>query len=464
MTAIHRAILGLILPVIGIPCFAEVAAKEQELKPGQVFHLEFPQLGPTENAAVARMGVYLPKDYSADHRFPLLVWFGGGAGGDNPGTARQIAGDSGFICVGLPYQKGLVWKTPWTFYAPMLRELERVVPNIHARQRACSGFSSGGAAICFSMVDEDAGFRDYFYAFMPGGAGWVMGDFGPLKKRPIYAFIGSKDTRASGFRGIETAAKQAGADITYFEYDAGHAMPTSHFPQIRQWLIEKVVLRDLAELRQAMQTAVGSGHHGKAFRAASEIKSVTPPSMPDHGEALAVIAKVRPMGEALAGKITSAPMAEQQRFVLEWKGCDFVGPVEQKCAVLAASQLAQVLGQQPVSPAMLKKYITLWEGFPAAGEAMVHYEKFAAQALVKVREIPTAELRNRALQQFITTWEPSPSCREARQLREEIARQEMAVIKEIKAKGTMKTKLREFIRTYEGTDAAVEATSLLEAR
>jgi hypothetical protein len=464
MPAIRRSILYVILSVIGFPCLAENPVKDPEIKPGQVFHLTFPQLGPSENAAVARMGIYIPKDYAADRRFPLLVWFGGGAGGDDPGPARQIAGDSGFICVGLPYQKDLVWKTPWTYYEPMLRELGRVVPNIHPSQRACSGFSSGGAAICFSMVNKDPGFRDYFYAFMPGGAGWAMGDFSPLRKRPVFAFVGSKDTRVTGFRGIETAAKQAGADITYFEYDAGHEMPTEHLPKIRQWLIEKLVLRDLPQLRKAMQAAVDARQYGKAFHAASEIRNVTPPTMPDHAEARAVIAKMLPFGEALAQKVLTAPLAEQQRFALEWKGCDFTGPVAEKCAVAAAGQLTKILAQQPVSPAMLKKYLTFWEGFPAAAVAMEHYEKFAAQALVQVRELPAPDARNRGLQQFIATWAPSPSCREARQLREEIARQELAVIKEIKAKGTMKSKLHEYLRNFVGTDAAIEAKSLLESK
>jgi hypothetical protein len=157
-------------------------------------------------------------------------------------------------------------------------------------------------------------------------------------------------------------------------------------------------------------------------------------------------------------------LAEQQRFALEWKGCDFTGPVAEKCAVAAAGQLTKILAQQPVSPAMLKKYLTFWEGFPAAAVAMEHYEKFAAQALVQVRELPAPDARNRGLQQFIATWAPSPSCREARQLREEIARQELAVIKEIKAKGTMKSKLHEYLRNFVGTDAAIEAKSLLESK
>jgi hypothetical protein len=464
MKTIHLAML---LPAgLAIACLLPAGAAEPDprVKPGGQFHIEFPQLGASESSATTRMGVWIPSDYTSDRKFPLLVWFGGGAGGDNPGPARQIVGDEGFVCVGLPYQKGLVWKTPWSFYEPMLRELEKAVPNIHPRQRACAGYSSGGAAICHSMVAADSGFRDYFHAFMPGGAGWVMGDFSPLRGRPIFAFMGASDTRAGEFRKIEGAAKSARADITYLEYEGGHVMPNKHFPEMREWLIHKVVLRDLPELRKSMQAAVASREYGRAFRAADEIRSVTPRDSADHAEALATIERVKPHGEELARKVLAAPLAEQQRFVREWRGCDFAEPVAEKCAETAASQLSRILSQQPVSPAFLKKYITMWEGFPAADEAVDHYEKFAAEALGKVRDISPDSAKNQALRQFIATWEPAPSAAEARRLREEIARAEFETVTAIKAKGTMKAKLREFVRTYEGTEVEHEARRLLEER
>ncbi len=445
-------------------CPAQATGPDPRVKPGGQFHIGFPQLGPSESAETARMGVWIPTDYTTGRKFPLLVWFGGGPGGDNPGPARQIAGNERFICVGLPYRKGLVWKTPWSFYEPMLRELEKAVPNIHPRQRACAGFSSGGAAICFGMVAENSGFRDYFHAFMPGGAGWAMGDFSPLGGRPIYAFIGASDSRAGGFASIETAAKTARADITYLKYGGGHVMPDKHFPEMREWLFNKVALRDLPELRKTMQSAIAAREYGKAYRAADEIRSVTPKDSPDHAEALAAIRQVTPHGEELARKTLAAPLADRQRFVREWQGCDFVQPVAEKCAETAATQLSRILGQQPVSPAFLKKYITMWEGFPAAGEALGHYEKFAADAFDKIRDLSPASAKNQALRQFIATWEPAPSAAEARRLREEIARAEFDIITAIKAKGTMKAKLREFVRTYEGTEVEKEAGRLLEER
>jgi hypothetical protein len=463
MNRIHRAVFCplLLVAVLVVPALRAIAAPE--LQPGRVFHLEFPTLGPSEHAALPRVGVYLPTDYSTARKFPLLVWFGGGAGGDNPGPARQLAGDSGFICAALPYEKGKVWKTTWAYYEPMLRELERAVPNIHPRLRACAGFSSGGAAICFGMGDENPGFRDYFHAFMPGGAGWEMGDMSPLRGRPIFAFIGKNDTRAGGFASIETAARAARADLTYLLYDGGHEMPAAHLPDMRRWLIEKVALRDLPQLRESMRAATAAREFGKAFRAAGEIRDLTAPGTPEHEEALATIARVTPHGEELAQKILAAPLADQQRFVRDWQGCAFAGPVAAKCAEVAAAQLARILAQQPVSPAYLKKYLDLWDGFPAAADALGPFETFAAEALDKARSVQAPAARNNALRQFIETWHPAPSATTARELREELARTELAAIREIPAKATRKARLRDFMRDFTGTAAEGDARQLLES-
>ena len=440
-----------------VPC----QANQPALVPGKVFHLLFPELGPSEHSDQTRVGVYLPTDYSPDRKFPLLVWFGGGPGGDNPAAARQITGDSGFICAALPYRKGLVWKSPWSSYEPMLRELERVVPNIHPRQRACSGFSSGGAAICFSISEKDPGFLAYFKALMPGGAGWVMGQFPSLKDKAVYAYIGAKDTRVMGFDTIAPAAKSAGADVTYLKYDAGHEMPTKHLPEIRRWLVEKVVLADLAPLATAMRGAATRKEAGKAYGLAREVAAITPMDMAEHAEAKAIMERMLPLGRQMAGSVINAPLAMQQRFVLDWKGCDFAAPIEAKCRETAESQLKKILAQKPVSVDFLKKYINLWEGFPYKESAILHYDKLAVAALDDVRKLPSKAARNSALKKFITTWAPAPCILEARALREEFAREELDSIRAIPATGTMKSRLREFVREFEGTAAEKDARALL---
>lgn len=454
--------------VLWAVCFVSLSevhgqANQPELKPGQVFHLDFPDLGASEHSENTRAGIYLPTDYTPDRRFPLLVWFGGGPGGDNPGIAKEITNGSGFICVALPYRKGLVWKSPWSSYHTMLREIERVVPNIHPQQRACSGFSSGGAAICYSLSEKDPGFVAYFRAIMPGGAGWVMGDLPSLKGKLVYAYIGAQDSRASGFDGIAPAAKAAGADVTYNKYAAGHELPKEQMPAMRKWLIDKMVLADLEPLMTAMRSAASRKDAGKAYAMAREVIDITQPGMAEHAEAKAVMESMLPLGQQLAKSALAGPLATQQRFALDWKGCDFAAPIEAKCKETAEAQLKKILSQQPVSVEYLKKFITMWNGFPYVDEAVAHYDKAAVTALEQIKMMASKSQKNYALQKFIATWDPAPTANEAREMREAMAKEELDAIRAIPAKSTMKSRLRDFIRDYKGTTLEKEALALLES-
>ena len=454
------------LAAIGWACLVSAsggAEVDERIKPGKTFHLDFPDLGETWAKVPARLGIFIPEDYSPERTYPLLVWFGGGGGSDSPGPAIDIVGKSGFICVGIPY-KPTGWETTWPYFETMLRELERVVPNINPRQRVCGGFSSGGAAISFLLGAKDQGFRKYFFAFMPGGAGWAMGDYSGLKDRPVYAFMGTEDTRLAGFGSLPAAAEAGGADVVYLKFEGGHSMPRKHFPEMREWLMQKVVHRDLGNLVTAMRSELRSERFGRAFRAATDLAASTNPEMPEHAEALAAIALAKPRGEAMGQTILTKPLAEQQQFVRDWKGSDFVAPVEAACAVVAEKQINQILSQQPVSTAFLRKYLEMWEGFEVADKAQEKFNVLAAEALAKIGEITSPESKSTALKRFIDEWSPSAAADEARKSREEVAAKELEIIKAIPAKGTMRSKLSTFIRTYEGTAAETAAKDLLNQR
>ncbi len=438
-----------------------VEAKQLELNPGEIFYIDFPDLGPSHHSEQTRAGIYLPTDYNPNRKFPLLVWFGGGPGNDSPGIAKEITNNRGFICVALPYKKNLNWKTPWSVYHTMLREVERAVPNIHPQQRACSGFSSGGAAICFSLSEKDPGFLSYFRGFMPGGAGWVMGNIPPLKNKLIYAYIGSEDTRVQGFDTIAPAFKTAGADVTYNKYNAGHTLPKEIMPAMRKWLIDKMVLADLPPLMNTMRSSVAKKEFGQAYAMARQITEITEIDMLEHNEAKAIMERMLPLGKELAEATLNAPLATQQRFALNWKGCSFAIPIEEKCKESAESQLKRILSMKPISAEYLKKYMIMWNGFPYANEGIVHYDQLAATAIEEIRIIPSKANKNFALQKFITTWDPAPTVNEARAMRETMAKEELDSIRSIPAKGTMKGRLREFIGQYKDTNAEQDAITLL---
>jgi len=225
-----------LLLIAAIPLSHAGEAVDPRLQPGSTIYVDFPDLPPTwNNQQKARLGIFLPDDYTPDRTYPLMVWFGSGGGGDNPGSAVNMVGRKGYICAGVPYENSKGWKTPWAYYNTMLRELDRVVPNIHPEYRVCSGFSSGGAAITYSMGTSKE-FVEYFYAFVPGGAGWAMGDLSPLKGRPMLAFMGDQDSRLSGYVSLVEMAEAAGMDVKFLKFPGGHDMPNQHFQEIRDWL------------------------------------------------------------------------------------------------------------------------------------------------------------------------------------------------------------------------------------
>ena len=60
------------------------------------------------------MTVFLPTNYAADRKHPLLVFLSGGDGGagSNPGVARAITEEKGFVCVSVPLFKATAPKEP----------------------------------------------------------------------------------------------------------------------------------------------------------------------------------------------------------------------------------------------------------------------------------------------------------------------------------------------------------------
>lgn len=242
--------------------------------PGTTFFVDFPELGNTWRDKPARAGIYLPTDYSPDRQFPLLVWFGGGAGSSSPGRAISITEGKGFICVGLPYGNGGKedqgdaideetgesevsiqekpesrqggWQSPWSWYQTMLEKVESIVPNIDADRRIAGGTSSGGAATLYQIGNSDGAFQDYFYGFVPMSAGWPMGGLESIAGRPVLAVMGAQDKRLPNFEILEKEAIAAGVDFQLIKIpDAGHRTPVSVFPEIRDWMMKQVVEREV---------------------------------------------------------------------------------------------------------------------------------------------------------------------------------------------------------------------------
>lgn len=221
-----------------------------DLEPGTTIYFDFPELGKTSKGKDTRAGLYLPKNYSADKEFPLLVTFGGGSGTPDPKRAVKITNGQDFICLGVPYraesaENSGLWQTNWEYYQAMFEKVESVVPNIDPRRRACTGFSSGGAAILYQIGASEGKFQEYFHAFMPCGAGWPMGGLDSIEGRPMLAVMGENDKRLPNFRTLEKDATEAGVDFQLRVIpNAGHKIPGDEFPAMKDWLVEKLDLAD----------------------------------------------------------------------------------------------------------------------------------------------------------------------------------------------------------------------------
>ncbi|VGO22206.1 hypothetical protein [Pontiella sulfatireligans] len=216
------------------------------IKPGTTYYVNFPELGQTWKDEPAKAGIYFPTDYSPDKTYPMLVWFGGGAGTNNPKKAAAITEGKGYICIALPYRtdKGEEaggWQTPWPYYQTMLKKLETLAPNADPQKRVAGGYSSGGAAVMHQLGHSNEAFQNYFHAFIPAGAGWPMGGLESIKGRPMLAIIGANDKRRVNFEKLDEAAREAGVDITFLVLEGvGHKFPETSYPQVREWLRQKV--------------------------------------------------------------------------------------------------------------------------------------------------------------------------------------------------------------------------------
>jgi hypothetical protein len=242
---------------------APVAAKpvpRTELKaqvaPGATLRFDFPELTVDRKGALAACHLTLPANYDTAKKFPLVVWLGGGEGGNQPSGAFLPAGD--FILVGLPYPKGANNPTQanmvgdyakvWTFQRFMLDEIAKVVPNIDKSRSIIAGFSNGGHAID-GMLRLSSGpkLTDYFGIFVfadGGGTGYTsLGALTNLQGKFAYVCWGSeKGSNKRNTSHLPGALKAKGATVVGSEMaGVGHSFGVSEMPKIAEWL-ERVAL------------------------------------------------------------------------------------------------------------------------------------------------------------------------------------------------------------------------------
>ncbi len=232
-----------------------VAVPRTELKalvaPGASLKFDFPELTVDRKGALAACHLTLPAGYEAAKKYPLVVWLGGGEGGNQPNGSFLPAGD--FILVGLPYPKGANNPTQanmvgdyakvWTFQRFMLDEIAKVVPNIDKSHSIIAGFSNGAHAIDGMLrLSGRPKLTDYFGIFLfadGGGTGYTsLGALPDLKGKFAYACWGSeKGSNKPNTSHLPKALKAKGATVVGSEMaGVGHAFAETEHPKVAEWL------------------------------------------------------------------------------------------------------------------------------------------------------------------------------------------------------------------------------------
>ena len=243
----------------------EVAVPRTTLKalvaPGATLRFDFPELTVDRRGSRAACHLKVPANYDAAKKYPLVVWLGGGEGGNHPSGVFLPVGD--FILVGLPYPKGANnpsqanmvgdYAKVWAYHRFMLDEIAQVIPNLDKSRSIIAGFSNGGHAID-GMLRLSGGpkLTDYFGTFIfadGGGTGYTsLGALPDLKGKFAYAcWGGEKGSNKPNTSHLPKALKAKGATVVGNEMaGVGHAFAPSEYPKIAEWL-EKVALASPAK-------------------------------------------------------------------------------------------------------------------------------------------------------------------------------------------------------------------------
>ncbi len=254
--------------------FSEEAAK---LSPGQTISVKLDSLPPclvemkSGVKTEAFMTATLPEDYSADKKFPVLLFLNGGEGGNGAGNGQSLffTEGKGFVALSLPlYKKKLntsgidIYINSGDFkhiaeaYETAFGLLRKEIPNLSDSGWVVGGFSNGAHSIGGILKDNKIKKLFKYFIFVEGGS-----EIGSLPGgSEAILFIGEKSIYGEGFT-ISKTGKTRGFPSQFSELDKknvkfvpmlgfGHEFPEKHKEEAREWLKEKLEKQKTKEVKK----------------------------------------------------------------------------------------------------------------------------------------------------------------------------------------------------------------------
>ncbi len=243
-------------------------ASKPVLAPGKTITWSFPRLPPTlrewvdGTKIIPKASVYLPADYTPRRKFPLAVFVGGAQGstGEDANWAKDVFGDKGFICVGLPTFKESIeplkedksnyWNRMmimtgegpfiWRSYKVIFEKIYSEIPNIDREQSVYGGFSNGAhtAAVLLSNPEEAKAFLGYFHRFVLVEGGHKLKPAADLTGCRFLLMRGG-ERKQDLFRNLKPQLDGGGVKWSEFVMPkVGHEYTPEGMAQTRKWVLQ----------------------------------------------------------------------------------------------------------------------------------------------------------------------------------------------------------------------------------
>jgi len=223
---------------------------DERIKPGAAVKLDFSDLAPDRKDQPAALNMRVPDDYDPNKPVPLIVWLGGGDGGNSATACAALVDQKKFLMVGLPYPKGAnnpgqanmvgEFGDIWDYHRTMLDEITKLVPNIDPKIRIISGFSNGGHAIDGLMNEKE--FREFFKAYVLIDGGMAEGKYSGMSGTYAYIAWGSNSPNAGNSQSVAKSAKRGRMTTESHAMEGvGNAFPAEEKKLVKKWISEIVV-------------------------------------------------------------------------------------------------------------------------------------------------------------------------------------------------------------------------------